>query len=80
MKTVNHISKILFDLDPFGTQCAYVEDIDMSDEYESEAIEICELLNTGSETISAFQQVLKEWDETFGGLNNEQIEYINANI
>ena len=80
MKTVKHISKILFDLDPFGTQCGYIEDADTSDEYDSEAVDICELLNNGEEIVQAFQRVLKDWDETFIGLSDSQIEYINANI
>ena len=80
MKTVKHISKILFDLDPFDTQCGYIEDADTSDEYDSEAVDICELLNNGEEIVQAFQRVLKDWDETFIGLSDSQIEYINANI
>lgn len=80
IKSIKHISKILFELDPFGTHCKFIEDYDVSDEYDAEAEDILTVINSGSDIIDAFNSVLKEWDDEFDGLTPDQIDYINAHI
>jgi hypothetical protein len=71
------ISRILFEIDPFGTTCHWYG-YSMLDEYVAEATDILDcMLQNRCGLVEAINTVLKTWDEDFMQLSPEQEDIIN---
>lgn len=71
--SIDSITKLLYNIDPFGTYC---REFQIHDEYESEAKEIYEMFNSGYGIILSIDTVLKRWYHGYPGLTQEEIELV----